>query len=351
MGCKNKVIALAASVVFFLSSGADVSVFKTHVKALELTGTSSSTEIIGEGNIEGFVSTKVMKVVLPAVDVDFIVDPEGLIKSTRGAAYSNASFNYKINGSIKNDGFVFFKKTKGKKTYYSSTADLYFKNKSSYPVKVGISAVFSSGNSGVSLADPSNYNSTPQISFMLKDDIVGPVSIASASNAFERTLKGIPECYYVSYSSSGYKYDLNTSKLSGKLLPTYNVKLIGQCNPDADWSETDMSTSNLKIIWNITSADNAQITASSIKELNVSVNSKKVVDVVLTLEYSGGNSVSSVSYLSSGIENVLSSSEYSISGNKLTISSNTLKTLKVGSYTYKVTFSNGFSDTVQIDVE
>jgi hypothetical protein len=351
MGHGKAIIALAASVGLLLSSGAGVSGSRTQVNALELTGTNRTAEMTGEGDIEGYLNMGLMKVVLPTVDVNFIVDPQGLIKTSRGANYQGAVFDYRLNGQMKSDGFVFFKKNIGSKTYYSTSVDLDFQNKSSYPVKVSVSATYNAGNSGVALSDPSNYGETPQISFMLKDDSRGPTSIASAGSTFSATLKGVPEAYCVKYNGSAYEYSLNEKSL-GKSLPTYKVKLIGQCNPDADWDETDVSQSTLKVVWSVTRDESVQFGAPSIKNLNVSVDSKSDKSVVLTLDYAGSSgSVSSVSYISGGSETTLGSSKYSVSGNTLTISADVFKNMKSGSYIYKVVFGSGAADTVQIDVK
>jgi hypothetical protein len=351
MGHGKAIIALAASAGLFLSSGAGVSGSITQGNTPELSGTERTSVMTGEGSVEGYVNLGMMKVILPAVDVNFIVDPDGLVKSSGGASYRGATFDYRLNGQMKNDGFVFFKKTSGSRTSYSTSVDLDFQNKSSYPVKVSVSATYNSGNSGVSLSDPANYGETPQISFMLKDDSQGPTSIASAGSSFSGTLNGVPEAYCVKYNGSAYEYCLNEKKL-GKSLPSYKIKLIGQCNPDADWSETDVSQSTLKVVWNITRDDSVQFSAPSIKNLNVSVDSKHITDVSLTLDYAGkSGSVSSVSYISGGRETVLSASQYSLSGTTLTISADAFKKMNIGSYIYKVVFGNGAADTVQIDVK
>ena len=184
---------------------------------------------------------------------------------------------------------------------------------------------------------------------MLKDDSKGPTSIASAGSAFSTTLKGVPEAYCVKYNGSAYEYSLNEKKL-GKSLPTYKVKLIGRCNPGGDWSETDLSQSTLKVVWSIERDESFQTGTPSIKNLNVSVDSKSDTNVVLTLDYAG-SSVSSVICISGGRETAVSSSQYSVSGNTLTISAEAFKNMKAGSYVYKVVFSNGAADTVQIDVK
>lgn len=351
MGRGKAIIALAASVGLFFGSGAGVSVSRTQVNALELTGTNNIAEMTGEGSVEGYLNMGMMKVVLPTVNVNFVVDPYGLIKTTKGAAYPGASFDYRINGQVENDGFVFFKKIVGSKTSYSTSVDLDFQNKSSYPVKVSVSAIYNAGNSGVALSDPASYGDTPQISFMLKDDSKGPTSIASAGSTFSTTLKGVPEAYCVKYNGSAYEYSLNEKKL-GKSLPTYKVKLIGRCNPGGDWDETDVSQSTLKVVWNIARDESFQTGVPSIKNLNVSVDSKSDTNVVLTLDYAGGSgSVSSVSCISGERETAVSSSQYSVSGNTLTILAEAFKNMKAGSYIYKVVFSNGAADTVQIDVK
>jgi hypothetical protein len=356
MGHGKAIIALAASVGLLWSSGAGVSGLRTQVNALELTGTDNTAEMIGEGSMEGNINMGLMKVVLPVVDISFIADPQGLIKSTNAAKYPGAVFDYKLNGQTKDDGFVFFKKTSGTKTYYSSVLDLDFKNKSSYPVNVKVSAEYVAGNSNVALSAPQNYGSSPQISFMLDDEQSEPVSIdsLSESNEFECTLNGIPQAYCVTYNSAKcmYEYELDSKKLSSVKLPEYKIQLIGQCNSDADWSNSDVSESTLKIIWYVSRDESVQMLNPSVKNLQVTVDSKRNTGVVLTLDYAGSSaSVSSVSCISGGKETALSISQYSASGNTLNISADAFKNMAAGSYIYKVVFGNGTADTVQIDVK
>jgi hypothetical protein len=350
MGRGKAIIALAASAGLLLGSGAGVSVTDTITSASVITGTESSGETCGVGTIEGYIDKDVMKVVLPSVDINYIIDPLGSIKATGAAAHKGAVFDYTLNGTEKNDGFVFFQKKEGSKLLYSSSIDLSVQNKSSYPVKVKVDASYTKGTSGIALSDVSDYNEAdPSISFKLQSNEESSALVGSKS--FEKTLQGIPEAYSLTYTKTGYSFDLAQNIPDNVVIPEYTVELTGECNPSGDWGNTVPSASLVTVTWYITKDFTERTNNPSVKNVSVSVDNRKNTDVVLNLENMEGYSVSSVSYSTGAKSVLLKENEYSVNGNVLTISAASFKTLKTGSYTYKVTFNNNSTDSVQINIK
>jgi hypothetical protein len=139
----------------------------------------------GTGTPEGWVETKIMRVVLPTDDINYTVDAHGLVKKSYASGAKNAQ-NYagniivysnkdaakpvtdaKVahdddkNKDVLDDGFVFFSKydAKTKKTTMANYMDLVLENKSSYPVDITPALTFNADGSGLSAA---TYTMTTQ---------------------------------------------------------------------------------------------------------------------------------------------------------------------------------------------
>ena len=120
----KRCIAFVFSLVFCLSTCMNVS-------AQDIEQQSET----GIGEIEGNVKENIYQVVLPTVAneaFDFIIDPQGLINKTDGAAYKGETFS--------EDSTVFFKRTDGKvkEDYSNSSDEITITNMSSVAIKVSV---------------------------------------------------------------------------------------------------------------------------------------------------------------------------------------------------------------------
>lgn len=256
-----------------------------------------STE--GKGAGEGYVNKYVRDVVVPTNALDFIVDPQGLLKAS---GVSNTK--YKVNLSTKDkenndidstDGFVYFNSTEmvgTKPTAVKSTyVDLVVENKSSYQVSVtpkitytdgkvgktamGCSAVINNASIGKSNLLFNMYLKADSTSTGSTDPDNPDSTTPAATSSYEyllinskkdnkpvvpNTLNGIAEYYATTFDTkTGYKYALATTGNNGKVyanikttdekkalgnIVTYTLE--GSSNPDATNWDTVIAKMNTK---------------------------------------------------------------------------------------------------------
>ena len=125
----SKVIAATTAATLLLSPAtvfaSDVGDSTTSEKT-DITDANGALD--GSGALEGYVDKKVFRIVLPTTDVNFTLDPQGLLHAAEEDTYGTAS------------GAVYFKNTAddGTVTYSNTSDDITFTNKSSYDIKVGL---------------------------------------------------------------------------------------------------------------------------------------------------------------------------------------------------------------------
>lgn len=136
----------------------------TNIMGLGDSSTSGTGTTNGSGKSEGYIDMEVIKVRLPLDSLEYIIDPQGLIKQSGNAKRSsdkNTTFVYSTKEATKqvtdakvaanatnnvlDNGFVFFKTTTGTgtsaKTTYANYKELEVENRS--PVAVDVSASMS----------------------------------------------------------------------------------------------------------------------------------------------------------------------------------------------------------------
>lgn len=259
-----------------------------------------STE--GKGAGEGYVNKYVRDVVVPTNALDFIVDPQGLLKAS-----NVSSMKYKVNLSTKDkenndidstDGFVYFNSTEmvgTKPTAVKSTyVDLVVENKSSYQVSVTPKITYTDGKVGktamgcsATLNNASIGKSNLLFNLYLKEAVTSTVPDGStdpdstapaASSGYDyllinskradkssvvpNILNGIRDYYATTFDTkTGYKYALNTDAKKGDLYSAFKdtqakidaglgnivtYTLEGSSNPDATNWETVIAKMNTK---------------------------------------------------------------------------------------------------------
>ena len=237
------------------SSGGNTSVSN----GKEITGEDDSYCVQGIGTVEGYVDTQVIKVVLPVKSLDFVIDPQGLIKNTDAVRYGNkANFDY---GS-KEDGFVFFfNGTTNNVAHYSQSIYLPVLNKSSVPVKIKATAEFKDTSGKVSTASSSNFtDKNTSIFFNVTDFNSNQSTVLGSSQTVlqEATLEGVNSAYSVKYDKGTYVYTLDDDKLikiyGSTQVPEYGFSISAACNPNADWTAVNLKSSSLTVTWNISKA-------------------------------------------------------------------------------------------------
>lgn len=299
------------------------------VVALAEEGTGTGT-----GKLEGTVETDVFNVVLPTVttQLDFTLDPEGLIAKTSAAAYSAATFDA---------GTLFFKNTGGSNDYSSTSDEIKVENKSSVKADVTLSAVIKDYDGITLTSDKTFADDTSASMYMAIVDKTNTdgVAIGDSGATVTAEIAAAPEgAYKYSYDSSGqkYKYELD-SGFSGTFA-SYEFQLTGASNAAGDWSKLESVAPKVELTWTVVAHSDAYVSSTTL-----SVGSESV-----TLNMPEGVSIQDV------VLNKVDGTKVTLtSGNTYTLSANTLsiKAAIVSAYpgaTITVKYSDSHVDTLTI---
>jgi hypothetical protein len=259
---------LSAIMAMTMVCGTAVSVSADVTSFGEGSSTASGTTE-GSGAMEGYANKDVLCVVLPTTNLNFVVDPQGLIKdsmvtttnkagetvvSAANTKYKNATFEFnEKDGTARNDGFIFFaepiiENNKQTGTLYSNHLDLKVENKSSYKVTVTPSINYEDGK--VSAADgAAEFGLAGQWSATGTTFGEGNTKLVGfkLSSTEATTLNGVADAYEVKYGKTGYTYELNqetykTLESPGNVL---EVTLTGASNPGAtNWDTVNKTISD-----------------------------------------------------------------------------------------------------------
>lgn len=183
------------------------------------TGSDSST---GEGKNEGHLDKKVINVVLPTLPAegspfDYVMDPEGLIQETKGAAYDEYTFP-----DEDTDTGVYFRT--GEKEFSNTSQTLKVINKSSCDMKITVSAqaIASDGGKDVTLA------ADDQTGLKAESPLYLGLNVGASSNAAQvvsttkadvaKVISGNDDNFETQYTGSGYEYVVSADAAEWKAL-------------------------------------------------------------------------------------------------------------------------------------
>lgn len=210
-------------------------------------------EKTGSGGVEGAVKQNIYQVELPTVtdDVfDFIIDPQGLINKTDGAAYGGKKFE--------EDSTLFFKRSDGKAgvDYSSSSDEITIINRGSVAVKVSLNVSISQESlGGIALTDDREFTDDTNASlYMALADGERVLPIGADGISMDVTVDAAPEdAYEYRYDSEKdlYIYQMKED-VSGIDFPAYSFKLIGASNGKGDWSKLTKQVPKINVSWKIT---------------------------------------------------------------------------------------------------
>lgn len=262
----KKLLALGMAATMMVSS----SLVAFAEEATQAGGTT------GAGKVEGVVDTEVFSVVLPTVLEDgstlaFVLDPQGLIHKTSGAAYESSTFE---------DGATLFFKNASGSTTYSSTSDvLKVTNKSSVKADVTVTAKIT-GNEGIALSSDKNFaDDTSASMYMAVVEVANPspAAITDADGVkLTATMDAAPaDAFEYTYNSDTKKYSYGLKaedQLASITFEKYEFKLTGASNAKGDWTGLDAVTPSVEVTWNVTKhVDNAAptfTTGAGVGEIN-----------------------------------------------------------------------------------
>lgn len=225
------------------------------VLAISISATAQAQEM-GEGNsdgvgeLEGIVKTDVYQVVMPTETegiFDFILDPQGLINATGGAAYEGKKFE--------KDSTVFFKRTDGTvEEDYSNKSDyITITNKSSVPVDVSVEVqVDTDSIKGIILSDDKEFkDDTGRSLYLAITDGENVVPVGKDGATLQATIDAVPEeAYEFVYENEKYVYKMKEG-LEGIEFPEYSFQLMGAANGKGEWTELVDVAPKIMITWKV----------------------------------------------------------------------------------------------------
>lgn len=324
--------------------------------------TKANGELTGSGDLEGYVDKKVFRIVLPTTNVNFTLDPQGLLNAADKDKYGIASGAVYFENAPTADG--------GTATYSNKSDDIKFVNKSSYAIKVGLAVTLDTGDISLVKTADIGTATTPALSLgLLKDDDTTATDIDSASfKSTPASLQAVPEVsdsvtdgYKLTGSSTdpgdGTQPSKNGMYYSYKLTDDYEAganqtvkyKLTGSCNNVAGWAKIDKAVT-AKIAWTVADATAPGITGTDY--------SRGSATNTYTLEnISQGISSIAVSVDGKTIAATVPTGAYSVDENTTTLTIDGTKNTPVGAGAvgavryFIVTFADGSKLTFSVNVE
>jgi len=249
----------------------------------------------GDGSLEGYADKEIFRVVVPTNSLNFIVDPQGLIKGSYNAesgAVANTKYkaastkwNFKDTDDAEDervDGFVFFshqvQEANGTstvtKTEYTNHLDLVVENKGAVNIKVTPVIEYTDGKiTTTATSTDEAMGLVRKDGFSFGDDdtekYVAFKLAKGGANASATNLANVDDCYKVTFASNTYKYELDNTKYaeltSTDHKVTYTLSAIS--NPNASgWTTvldningkaatgTKKTAPEVKVVWTLEKA-------------------------------------------------------------------------------------------------
>lgn len=353
----------ASSLTAFAETGDEGETPETENPTTEETvADPTSGGLGGNGTIEGVVKKDVFKVVLPTLDesnatiFDYKMDPQGLIKATDGAKYTDTEF---ADGAS-----VYFQNADAdsKKQYSATSEKLTITNKSTMAVNVTLTARVDEVP-GLTMAESGTFEATDTAtklylaliggegtSAQTKAITTSGITLTATMAAASMGVEGVDDAYELKYDTEKgeYVYALTSEAQEEDYagFATYSFKLTGACNTNtkADWSELKDANPRVDVVWTVTDPT---------AQVNI-VESDGTEDIVI---YYDGEKPSGIKLTppSTAVKNtavdLAAGTNVTVDNEKITIKASYIATLKksanYGAGAYKVTV-NGKDTTITI---
>lgn len=293
----------------------------------------ASSSVGGDGSLEGYVNKEVFRVVLPTVtDVNFTLDPQGLLNKADSSKYSIAS------------GAVYFANDptgSGTATYTNTSDEIIIYNKSSYDVEVGLSVSLDTGDIALAAQNDLANATVPSLYLGLIKDTDTAVAITDSSYESDFTaVDAVPEAdgtnimagYEIQASQTapsgdpnavaspnGYYYSYGlTSGFANTDAEKITYKLEGACDSTTDWSGIDTKAVTANVAWTITKAGTPRVSGSAY--------SRSSTNNIYTLSNINGIKSIALSVDGETVFSTLPAAAYTLSSDKATLSIDGTKT-------------------------
>lgn len=213
----------------------------------------------GAGKVEGWVEKDVFAVVLPTESnqLDFLLDPQGLLYATAGKAHGDADF---AEGDT-----LYFKHANGS---YSATSEAFtITSKSSIPVDVQLDVTVSNSAVGFTTDSAFTDSTNPEIYLALEVSGGAVTPVEESIAAYTTTLAAVDaENFEIVYADvtggKAYQYQLKADTPASEF-DSISFSLKGASNANADWGELTKITPTVDLVWTVTPETGMQTISSA----------------------------------------------------------------------------------------
>ena len=220
----------------------------------------------GSGNLEYIAKKDVFDLVFPTIQedattFDYILDPDGLIASTKGEKYSGKAFE---------DGkTVYFLRssqvdatvggTAGKADYTDSSDEIKVVNKSTQDIELVVNAKVEAVD-GITMKADTTFGATdPELYLAVKGtdgtNAAETTPITTTGVEIKKTIAVDPNAYEVKWNSTDKQYekklkdDTKVDTYTG--FKTYTFQLTGACNQVAGWAALKDKAPKVDLVWSV----------------------------------------------------------------------------------------------------
>ncbi len=301
--------------------------------------TSAGGTVSGNGTVEDYLNKDVFKVVLPTVsDVDFTIDPQGLLGVANEDAYTLGA------------GAVYFTNVSDNTTYSNTSDAIAVGNKSSYDVDVNLTVNLTAaeGITMVDSADDLEDATVPSLYLAIaEEDDAAATALTEAETVLStKVVEGIDEAenaYEIKASgdaANGYTYEYVLNPAYDGPVAKASYKLTGACDTTADWSEVKDLSVKADLVWSVVKHEEG-VKATPAK-LSASVMSTTITGLA------EGVTLTSVDYIKTDgtVSALTKGSHYTFSNGTFTA----LKEAHVDSTKVGCKFRLKFSDSTKLDI-
>lgn len=345
-------VVMAASMML----GSSVSALASTYESTDKDGVTD--QLTGRVSLEDVVDPEVFRVELPTVSTgylatafDFVMDPQGLIASTNGAAYKNNTSNALgvSTNIIADKGTLFFANTTSNNTVSqlsSSSNALTITNKGNMDVNVELTAEVVSLN-GVTMVSSNTISdgAAPSVYLAVKDDN-GETPIFGGKISVSASISGQDDAYVPSWNQTdGYIMSVNGTPD----FEDYSFQLKGASGGNIkEWlkikDDLKRGGATVNVVWTV-KPDGVEVedTFAPFATNTVTITQGSPANVEMTLP--NDVTIAKIEFVHNGSTRTLATDQYSVTSTGSlrfkTECINVLFTNSITERTYTVTFSNG----------
>ena len=354
---KKRFLALVLSTAMVM--GSSVSAFAANVVDDVNNAIGKAT---GTASVEGWVDKDVFRVTLPTVvkrgtaggidQLDFILDPQGLIKATSGNKYtaSNTANNRGIVGvSNNNYSSLYFTTVDNGATLLSTNSDaLTISNNGAVSVNVSLKASIKDAGDIVVSDNTSLTGDATSMYLQLVSDTESKV-ISAADTAINTTISDCDDAFEVSYNKTDNKYEYKIVSADNVDYPEVSFHLTGSCNESADWSGLVNAKPQVEVAWEVVPVGYVAPKAPSVATTTFRMTANSAVEIPVDLGTGdlAATGISKIMVKDLATPSEFTTDKYNFSNGKIVINETTVNGMVNNANLNKRVLEIEFNDTAK----